>query len=158
MDLIVFFTNRPSCLIEAYVGPKKYWLVFGGLLANNLYNLDLIFLSEGLTADSGMSSRSCRCILSLASLILQQWQTKYGQIGMRCSLDFCLQNATDREAQWIQVRQIWWPIRRSPESCQQAATGRIWRCRPARNPPKGIFSIGICTLGAGDHMLSQRLL
>jgi hypothetical protein len=31
--------NRPSCLIEAYVRPVKYWLVWGGPLANHLNNL-----------------------------------------------------------------------------------------------------------------------
>jgi hypothetical protein len=41
---------RPSCLIEAYVRPEKYWLVWAGLLANHLFNFNLIFLSDGLTA------------------------------------------------------------------------------------------------------------
>jgi hypothetical protein len=34
---------RPSCLIEAYGSPRKYWLVRGGLLANNLFNEGAIF-------------------------------------------------------------------------------------------------------------------
>jgi hypothetical protein len=41
---------RPSCLIEAYFRPEKYWVVCGGLLANNLFNSNFIFLSGGLLA------------------------------------------------------------------------------------------------------------
>jgi hypothetical protein len=41
---------RPSYLIEAYVRPEKYWLVWDGLKANHLLNFNLIFLSDGLTA------------------------------------------------------------------------------------------------------------
>jgi hypothetical protein len=32
---------RPSYLIEAYVRPEKYWLLYGGLLANPIYSLFL---------------------------------------------------------------------------------------------------------------------
>jgi hypothetical protein len=39
---------RPSCLIEAYVRPEKYWLVWAGPLANHLFNFNLIFLNAGL--------------------------------------------------------------------------------------------------------------
>jgi hypothetical protein len=43
---------RPSCLIEAYVRPEKYWLVYARLLTNHLFNLNLIFLGDGeLTAE-----------------------------------------------------------------------------------------------------------
>ncbi len=46
-----FFSQyRPSCLIEAYDRPEKYWLVWAGPLASNLFNFNLIFLSDGLTA------------------------------------------------------------------------------------------------------------
>ncbi len=38
------------CLIEAYFRPEKYWLKCARLLANHLFNLNLIFLSSGLTA------------------------------------------------------------------------------------------------------------
>ncbi len=38
---------RPSCLIEAYVRPEKYWLVWAGPLANHLLNFNFIFLSDG---------------------------------------------------------------------------------------------------------------
>jgi hypothetical protein len=41
---------RPSCLIEAYVRPEKYWLVWAGSLAKYLNNFYLIFLSDSLTA------------------------------------------------------------------------------------------------------------
>jgi hypothetical protein len=41
---------RPSCLIEAYGRPEKYWLVWAGLKANDLFNFNFIFLSNGLTA------------------------------------------------------------------------------------------------------------
>jgi hypothetical protein len=46
-----FFSQyRPSCLIEAYDRPEKYWLVWAGPLASDLYNFNFIFLSDGLTA------------------------------------------------------------------------------------------------------------
>jgi hypothetical protein len=41
---------RPSCLIEAYVRPEKYWLVWAGLEANHLLYSNFIFLSDCLTA------------------------------------------------------------------------------------------------------------
>jgi hypothetical protein len=40
---------RPSCLIEAYVRPEKYWLVWARPLAKHLNNFYFIFLSDGLT-------------------------------------------------------------------------------------------------------------
>ncbi len=45
-----FSMHRPSCLIEAYVRPEKYWLVWAGPLANHLNNFYFMFLSDGLTA------------------------------------------------------------------------------------------------------------
>jgi hypothetical protein len=39
-----------SCLSEASVRPEKYWLVCVGLQANHLFNLNFIFLSDGLMA------------------------------------------------------------------------------------------------------------
>jgi hypothetical protein len=44
-----FSLYRPSCFIEAYVRPEKYWLVWAGPLANHPFNLNYIFLSDGLT-------------------------------------------------------------------------------------------------------------
>jgi hypothetical protein len=45
---IVFFSlYRPSCLIEAYFRPEKYWLVWTGPLANHPLNFNFI-LSDGL--------------------------------------------------------------------------------------------------------------
>ncbi len=41
---------RPSCLIEAYVRPEKYWLVWAGLEARHLFNFNFIFLSDDLSA------------------------------------------------------------------------------------------------------------
>ncbi len=41
---------RPSYLIEAYVWPEKYWLVWAGPLANHPFNFKFIFLSDGATA------------------------------------------------------------------------------------------------------------
>jgi hypothetical protein len=37
-----FFSSmyRPSCLIEAYSSPEKYWLVRVGLLVIHLFNLN----------------------------------------------------------------------------------------------------------------------
>ncbi len=46
-----FFSQyRPSCLIEAYDRPEKYWLVWAGPLANHPFNFNFIFLSDGTTA------------------------------------------------------------------------------------------------------------
>ncbi len=45
-----FSMYRPSCLIEAYIRPEKYWLVWAGPLASHLFNFNFIFLSDGLTA------------------------------------------------------------------------------------------------------------
>jgi hypothetical protein len=45
-----FPMDRPSCLIEAYVRPENYWLVWAGPLANHLNNFYFIFVSDGLTA------------------------------------------------------------------------------------------------------------
>ncbi len=39
---------RPSCLIEVFVRPEKYWLVWAELKANHLLNFNFIFLSDGL--------------------------------------------------------------------------------------------------------------
>jgi hypothetical protein len=53
MSKNVFFFNvqyRASCFIEAYVRPGKYWLVCARLLANHLFNLNFIFLRDGLMA------------------------------------------------------------------------------------------------------------
>jgi hypothetical protein len=45
-----FFSQyRPSCLIEAYDRPEKYWLVWAGSLANHPFNFNFIFLSDGTT-------------------------------------------------------------------------------------------------------------
>jgi hypothetical protein len=40
-----FSMYRPLCLIEAYVRPEKYWLVWAGSLANHLFKFNLILLS-----------------------------------------------------------------------------------------------------------------
>jgi hypothetical protein len=37
-------------VIEAYVWPEKYWLVWAGPLANHPFNFNFIFLSDGATA------------------------------------------------------------------------------------------------------------
>jgi hypothetical protein len=52
VDKIFFFflIYRPSCLIQAYGGPEKYWLVWAGLLANHPFNFNFIFLNHGLMA------------------------------------------------------------------------------------------------------------
>jgi hypothetical protein len=51
IQCIRFFSMyRPSCLIEAYVRPERYWLVWAGPLANNLFNFNFSFLSDSLTA------------------------------------------------------------------------------------------------------------
>jgi hypothetical protein len=44
-----FSLYRPSYLIEAYVWPEKYWLVWAGPLANHPFNFNFIFLSDGTT-------------------------------------------------------------------------------------------------------------
>ncbi len=45
-----FSLYRPLHLIEAYVWPEKYWLVWAGPLANHPFNFNFIFLSDGATA------------------------------------------------------------------------------------------------------------
>jgi hypothetical protein len=50
MVLNGFLTYWPSCLLEAYGGPEKYWLLCFGLLAAHIYDLNFIFLSQGLLA------------------------------------------------------------------------------------------------------------
>jgi hypothetical protein len=45
-----FSMYRPSCLVEAYVRPEKYWFVWAGPLANHPFNFYFIFLSDGLAA------------------------------------------------------------------------------------------------------------
>ncbi len=39
----------PSCLLETCVRPEKYWLVWLGLLVNDLFNFNFIFLNDSLT-------------------------------------------------------------------------------------------------------------
>ncbi len=43
---------RPSCHIEAYIRPEKYCFVWAGPLANHPFNFNLIFLSDGFTAEA----------------------------------------------------------------------------------------------------------
>jgi hypothetical protein len=38
-----FSIYRPSCIIEAYRSPKKYWLVSVGLLDAHIFNFHFIF-------------------------------------------------------------------------------------------------------------------
>jgi hypothetical protein len=45
-----FSLYRPSCLIEAYVRPEKYWLLWVGPLANHPFNFNFIFLSDSVRA------------------------------------------------------------------------------------------------------------
>jgi hypothetical protein len=45
-----FSLYRPLYLIEAYVRPEKYWLLWAGPLANHINNFYFIFLSDGLRA------------------------------------------------------------------------------------------------------------
>ncbi len=45
-----FSMYRPSCLIQAYGGPEKYWLVWAGPLANHPFNFNFIFVSDSLAA------------------------------------------------------------------------------------------------------------
>jgi hypothetical protein len=49
-DKNFFSTYRPSCFIAADVRSEKYWLVCGGLLANRIFFINFIFLSDSLTA------------------------------------------------------------------------------------------------------------
>jgi hypothetical protein len=41
---------RPSCLIEAYVRPEKYWFLWAGPLAKHPFSFNFILLSDGLMA------------------------------------------------------------------------------------------------------------
>jgi hypothetical protein len=45
-----FSLYRPLHLIEAYVWPEKYWLVWAGPLANHPFSFNFIFLSDSGTA------------------------------------------------------------------------------------------------------------
>ncbi len=56
--VIVNVQYRPTCLIEAYFRPEKYWLVCSRLLANHLLNLNLNFLSDGVAA----AAEEAQCI------------------------------------------------------------------------------------------------
>jgi hypothetical protein len=67
-----FSLYGPSCLIEAYDRPEKYWLVWAGPLASHLFNFNLIFLSDGLTAGGGQSGMFCVYIPPLLGLIPQR--------------------------------------------------------------------------------------
>ncbi len=51
-----FSLYRPLYLIEAYVWPEKYWLVWAGPLANHPFNFNFIFLSDGFTAAAGRAA------------------------------------------------------------------------------------------------------
>jgi hypothetical protein len=44
------YNYRPSCFIEAYDRPEKYWFVLAQPLAKHLFNFNFIFLSDGLMA------------------------------------------------------------------------------------------------------------
>jgi hypothetical protein len=46
-DKLHFLMYRPSCLIEAYTVPEKYWLVSIELLAVYLFNEGIIFCHRG---------------------------------------------------------------------------------------------------------------
>jgi hypothetical protein len=71
---VVFFSMYgPSCLIEAYGGPEKKWLLYAGLLANHPLNLNFIFHSKGIMAAGELVARSCGCILPLTGPILRRW-------------------------------------------------------------------------------------
>ncbi len=65
-----FSIYRTSCLIEAYGGPKKYWLVCGRLLANHPFNLNCIFL-----ATAHRQWRSERQVLQMYSATNQSHYT-----------------------------------------------------------------------------------
>jgi hypothetical protein len=52
INCFFFSLYRPSCLLEAYVRPVKYWLVWAGLETNHLFNFNFIFHSDSLTASA----------------------------------------------------------------------------------------------------------
>jgi hypothetical protein len=64
-----FSLYRPLHLIEAYVWPEKYWLVWAGPLANHPFNFNFIFLSNG---GGGKSDMFCGSIPPLAGVIPQR--------------------------------------------------------------------------------------
>ncbi len=45
-----FSMSRSSCLTEADGGPERYWLLSAGLLVDHFYNLNIIVLSNGVSA------------------------------------------------------------------------------------------------------------
>ncbi len=54
---------RPSCLLRAYVGILKYLLVCAVLLANYLFNVNLIFCSDRFMAAAAGLGDVIRCKL-----------------------------------------------------------------------------------------------
>jgi hypothetical protein len=67
----LFSLYRPSCFIEAYVRPEKYWMVWAGPLANHPLNFYFIFLSDGLKPAAERVACFCESGLPLAGPIPQ---------------------------------------------------------------------------------------
>jgi hypothetical protein len=77
---------RPSCLIEAYVRPEKYWFLWAGPLAKHPFNFNLIFLSDSLMA----AAERAACFADLYRR--RDRRTKGSQSSVRRSLAFWQQN------------------------------------------------------------------
>jgi Cu2+-containing amine oxidase len=70
-----FSLYRPLHLIDAYVWPEKYWLVWAGPLANHPFNFNFIFLSDGATAAAERATTIQTFYSILKIMIIQYYGT-----------------------------------------------------------------------------------
>jgi hypothetical protein len=87
-----FSLYRPSCLVEAYVRPEKYWFVWAGPLANHPFNFYFIFLSDGLVAAAERAACFADLYRRLPVLFRSDGRMQGRQICVRRSLAFWPQN------------------------------------------------------------------
>ncbi len=77
---------------------------------------------------------------------------------MRRSLNFCLRNAVGSEVLYIGFDSSeYYSQSARNQNCINSHWVVLW-CRPALNLSKDVFSIRICPLAPGDHIMSQNLL
>jgi hypothetical protein len=84
-------------IYEAHVRPEKYWLVCAGLLANHLFDLNFIFLSDSLTV-AGEREAGIADIDSASRLHSAAMERSRGaRMAARNSLAFRLQYSASSE-------------------------------------------------------------
>ncbi len=104
-----------------------------GLLAKHLFSFICIFLSDSLTAAAEWDTRFVDIYCRQPDLFHGNGWTYGGQIWVRRSLGFHLQNILDRKVQQLQVQWIWWPF--LPESgIPQIAIGCFSGVKQVLNP------------------------